>query len=88
MPRQNPDAAFRVLGEEAIIVTPSTREREGRLFTLSPVGTRIWELCDGTRTVGDIARSICEEFEVDRAVAERDTAGFIEEMEREGLVAC
>ena len=47
---------------------------------LNPVGSRIWELCDGRRSVREIAAAIVGEFDVDPATAERDAAEFVREM--------
>lgn len=43
----------------------------------SAVGDRILDLADGTRTVREIASTICGEFEVDEETALRDTAAFV-----------
>ncbi len=45
---------------------------------VSEVGERIIELVDGVRTVEQIIDAVCNEFEVSRESAERDTTQFIE----------
>jgi hypothetical protein len=50
------------------------------------VGSRIWLLSDGTRTVREIAARIVAEFEVDPQTAERDAAEFVETLLRDGLL--
>lgn len=47
---------------------------------VSEVAERIVELVDGVRTVGDIAGTLTEEFEVSREVAEADTMQFISQL--------
>lgn len=47
---------------------------------VSVVGERIVELLDGTRSVGDIALVLLEEFEVSREQAEADTLDFIRQL--------
>ena len=44
----------------------------------SEVAERIVELVDGTRSVREIARALCEEFEVALDVCEADTVRFVE----------
>lgn len=54
----------------------------------SAVGDRILDLSDGTRTVREIARVVCDEFEVDAECALRDTLDFIRQlMERKVLTS-
>lgn len=58
----------------------------GAYFALDPVGSSIWALCDGSRTIAAIAEAICGEYAVDREVAERDVEALFDELERERLV--
>ncbi len=44
------------------------------------VGARVWELCDGTRSVNDVVDVIVGEYDVDRARAQADVVAFIEEL--------
>ena len=73
---KNKDIAFRIIEGEAIILTPE----DGRLHNLNPVATRIFELANGRRKIRDIINLICEEFEVSRDIAQRDTLNFIEDL--------
>ncbi|MBU8896140.1 PqqD family protein [Corallococcus sp. H22C18031201] len=43
----------------------------------SEVAERILELADGERSVEDISRQLCEEFDVDPALCRQDTARFV-----------
>lgn len=43
----------------------------------SQVATRILELVDGKRSVGDIAGVLCEEFEVEPEQCAQETAAFV-----------
>jgi coenzyme PQQ synthesis protein D (PqqD) len=81
-PEQNPRAAWRVYDGEAVIVSPE----DSTLHTLNPVGTLIWEAADGRTALGAIIGRVCEAFEVDRATAARDTAIFVEQLARRGLL--
>jgi hypothetical protein len=79
---RNPHAAWRVYDGEAVILLSD----DSTLNTLNAVGTLIWEAADGTTPLSTIVARICEQFEVEPAQAERDTATFIETLGRRGLL--
>jgi len=77
-PRKHPHAAARVYEGEAFIVLP----HEHKIKILNDSGSRIWELIDGARTIGEIAKTIEDEFDVtyDQALADvREFVGVLEE---------
>ena len=87
MPRRHPDLAWRNWDGEVIILTPAGHDPaapsellDGAEHDLNPVGSRIFELCDGTRDVAGIALRVVHEFEVEPSVAEADTLAFIQEL--------
>ncbi|HWE23345.1 MAG TPA: PqqD family protein [Myxococcales bacterium] len=82
-PLRHPGVQSRGAVGETTLVGPneSTASRE-----LNEVAARIWSLCDGRRTVRDIAAMIVEEFDVDLATARHDTAEFVQEMLADGLL--
>ena len=75
-PSKHPRTASRVIDGEAVIVVCD----EDLIKVLNRLGSRIWELADGRRTVREIAREICSEYEVDGEQAEKDTVEFVEEL--------
>jgi len=75
------EVAWRLIEGEALIVTPA----DSVLHTLNEVGTRIWELMDGHRTIREISVVLMGEFDVDAERTERDTVWFIERLARKGL---
>ena len=74
------DIAFRVVDGAAVLVSP----RDAKIVTLNEVGTRVWELLDG-RPLGEIARALVEDFEVDEPQALEDAATFAEDLLLRGL---
>jgi Coenzyme PQQ synthesis protein D (PqqD) len=58
----------------------------GEYFSLNPVGSRIWELCDGTRSTAEIVLVICGEFDVAEDVATADVHEILDELQNEKLV--
>lgn len=76
------NVAWRMIDGEAVIVTPA----DSTMHTLNDVGTRIWELMTGSRSLKEVAGILCTEFEVDRERAEKDTIWFAECLAKKGLV--
>ena len=74
--KRSPEAVFRVVDGEAVIVEPG----RGLVNVVNEVGTRVWEWMDGVRSVDDIARLVCDEFEVTPEEATRDILEFVNEL--------
>ena len=77
-----PTTAWRVIEGEAVILSLETKVLRG----LNPVGSRVWELIDGRRSVDEIVRVVVEEFDVAPQDAARDVRGFVQELLDKGLV--
>lgn len=54
--------------------------QDGNYFSLNEVGGRIWELCDGNRTVKLIIAALAQEYEVPADVLEADTLALLDEL--------
>ena len=83
-PARHPDVAWRSWGGEVVILTPAGHDpraalalADGAEHDLNPVGSRIWELCDGVHTFSEIILALVEEFEVEESVAQEDAAAFV-----------
>jgi hypothetical protein len=76
------DLAFRIIQEEAIILTAQDRV----IHTLNQVGTRIWELLKPGMKVGELIEKVCDEYEVDRIKAEEDVMKFLTELGEKGII--
>jgi hypothetical protein len=74
-------SASRVIDGTAVVVVIDTQ----KLHTLNELGTRVWELFDG-RSIGEIADSVVEQYEVERSVALADLVRFAEEMVKLGAL--
>ncbi|QLQ07996.1 MAG: PqqD family protein [Anaerolineae bacterium] len=72
----------RVYSGEAVILSPA----ENMVCMLNPVGSRIWELVDGVRTVDEIALALTAEFDVEYAQARHSTQEFLDTLAVKGLV--
>jgi Coenzyme PQQ synthesis protein D (PqqD) len=58
----------------------------GEYYSLDEVGLRIWELCDGTRSVQDLAVQVCQEFDALPEQVEHDVRALLDELAAEQLV--
>jgi hypothetical protein len=75
-PVLHPQVATRIVDGEALIVLADS----GQVNVLNRVGTRMWELIDGTRSVQQIVDTVCTEFEVTEDQAQRDIEEFVQEL--------
>ena len=84
-PVRHPDLAWRSWDGEVVILAPAghdasapPEQQDGAEHDINEVGSLIWELCDGGRTVREIAEELAEEFDVDEATARRDALEFVQ----------
>ena len=83
-PRRHPDTAFRQIGDEGgLVVLPGRAE----VKVLNPVGIAVFSLLDGSRDLDALAESVAEEFEIEISQAREDVVAFLEELQREGMLA-
>ena len=60
--------------------------RQGQMFNLNPVGSRIVELLKTGSTDAAIASEISREFGIGRDVAEKDIHEFLQELKNHRLI--
>lgn len=81
-PARSSQIASRIIEGEAIIVIP----QEGVSIVLNAVGSRIWELLDGKKTVKDIIDTIIVEFETPSEEAQQDVCDFFKQLENKKML--
>lgn len=81
-PRRRPG----VLRQQASGTAVLLRLDGGMYYTLNGVGERVWDLCDGTRTVPELASAVAEEFDAPAERIAADVTELVEELAAEGLV--
>jgi hypothetical protein len=77
-----PTTASRIIEGEAVILSLDTKVLRG----LNPVGSRVWELIDGQRSVEEIVGLVVQEFDVALQEAAGDVQAFVQELLDRGLV--
>ena len=76
------DVHVRVVDGEALIL-----DRHGQLiYQLNHTATYIWQRCDGTATVADIADHLAQAFDVDPPRVAQDAAALICQLQQLGLL--
>lgn len=73
---------WRPLDTEALVVDVKT----GLLYPLNGVGARIWQLCDGERSLDDIVVALATEFDADEATIREDARRFVDELAEANLI--
>ena len=81
-PARTESTAHRVVGDEALIVN----FQDSFFYNLSPVGTFIWERCDGQHSLAQIVEEIVNEYEIEAEEATRDCEHFLQELVQEGIL--
>jgi len=76
-----------IAGETIIVPVASGVGDLDSIYTLNEVGSTIWTLIDGRRSVDEIVDTVGSEYEVTPEDAARDVADFITSLASEGLVS-
>jgi coenzyme PQQ synthesis protein D (PqqD) len=75
--------AARMLGDEMMVMSAV----DSTFFTLNEVATVIWQAADGKKPLSEIVDTIvCEEFDIERGVAQHDAQEFVDELSRHGIL--
>jgi len=75
-----------IAGETIIVPIKSNVGDLNSIFTLNEIGTMIWGLIDGKRSVSEIAEAICKTYEVKPEDAEKDILEFLDALKESGLL--
>lgn len=82
VPRKHERIAARTVHGKAVVIVLDAHQ----IHTLNAVGTRVFELCDGQRSVAEIAVEVARHFEVELSTAERDSLDFLQQLIAQGAV--
>lgn len=81
-PHPHARLASRTLDGETVIVDP----QQNMVRMLNEVGSRIWELADGSRTPEQIATELAEEFDLSFGEIYADVLQFLNELDSKQLL--
>jgi len=77
-----PGVLFRPSGEELVVVLPA----EGRFFVLNRTGAQVFQMIDGSRTLGEIAEAMSQEYQIPPERAGQDVLTLAEKLLERGAV--
>jgi coenzyme PQQ synthesis protein D (PqqD) len=77
-----PDQLSSKLGDKLVILNLES----GVYFGLDPVGARVWELIQESKTVSEIQGALLAEFDVTADVLEKDLSDLFQQMQDQGLI--
>ena len=81
-PVKNPDIVAREEKKEALLFNPA----DGNMLCINKTGIFIWNLCDGSFSIEDIAKRITDNFEVSFEMAKKECLQFLKMLEKPGFV--
>lgn len=82
IPRHGEGVIYRVVEDTAILLNLDN----DYYYSLDPLGSEIWSMCDGTKTLGSILDQVCAEYDVARECARNDLLELFGDLQREALV--
>ncbi len=80
--RRNPRVAWRMVGEEAVLV----HLERNFYFTLDAVGSRIWQNLDSETSWDGLAAWAKKEYDGPEKAIESDLSRFIDQMAKENII--
>ena len=84
IPRRRPDLLWQTTADGVVIVSPA----EGQVRVLNRLGTTIWQMIDGCRSLSDIEETLLDRYgdQADAGRIHRDFLEFIQELARREMV--
>lgn len=84
--RRDPLVLREIAGERLLIPIRRQVGEMKAIYALTGVGSRIFELLDGARSLGEVHDALVQRFEVSAEQAWADLCDFVERLEENGLV--
>jgi hypothetical protein len=78
-------AVWTKLDEGIMIIL--TADNQEKVLNLNKTAACLWEMSDGTRTVGALVEQLCQKYDVDEQIALADALAFVEDMHKKNLLA-
>ncbi len=82
IPNKSPELIWREMEDGTVIISPEG----GQVRVLNEVGTLVWQLLDGQKTVVDISNHVAQEFEISATDAASDVEKFLLELDERDIL--
>ena len=79
----SPDVLFQEVSGEVVLLDLASEQ----YFGLDEVGARVWALLNEGRAVGEVADTLLQEYEVERAALESDIDELLSSLLEAGLIS-
>ena len=63
-------------GDTVVLLDPDS----GEYYALEDIGALVWELCDGSRDIAEIAAVVCESYDAPTETVEPDVRELLAEL--------
>ena len=78
---KNPDMVTRVIDDETILLPIyKTSDEINCIYTLNKVASRVWEMIDGKKTVGQIRKQVLKEFDTTPKEADKEMRKLLKDL--------
>jgi coenzyme PQQ biosynthesis protein PqqD len=81
-PRRKDEVIFQKASNDFLLFNMD----DGNYYSLNEVGSRIWELCDGTRSVEQIIDTLAQEYDAAKELLAQDVVEFLERFRNGKLI--
>lgn len=81
-PYREASVAYRIFGSDAVLISTSSNT----VRMLNPIGSFIWHLCDGSRTVHELVTYVVDLYDLAEAEAESAIIQFLDELHQRQLI--
>ncbi|MCK4809526.1 MAG: PqqD family protein [Candidatus Omnitrophica bacterium] len=79
--RKNKDMVARTIDNETILMPIyKTSEEINCIYTLNKVASRIWELINGKRSLGEIKSKVLKEFDTNSGEVDKEMQDFLKDL--------
>lgn len=79
--KKNPNMVMRVIDDETILLPIyKTSEEINCIYTLNKVASRVWEMLDGKKTVGEIKKQVLKEFDTNHKEVEKELGKLLKDL--------
>ena len=80
--KKNTNIVTRTIEEDTMLMPIYRSSQEANcIYTLNPVGARVWSLIDGKRTLGAIKKKLLGEFDTTEKELDKELSVFLRDLE-------